>query len=91
MRLLPGCQRYVPLTLRAGNGYARLSWRILRPSPRAKGATMASSPGGTSPSLRLRRGLPADAEACGRICYDAFRAIAERHGFPPDFPSPPTR
>lgn len=62
--------------------------RILRPSPRAKGATMASSPGGTSPSLRLRRGLPADAEACGRICYDAFRAIAERHGFPPDFPSP---
>ena len=49
---------------------------------------MASSPGGTSPSLRLRRGLPADAEACGRICYDAFRAIAERHGFPPDFPSP---
>lgn len=49
---------------------------------------MASSPGGTSPSLGLRRGLPADAEACGRICYDAFRAIAERHGFPPDFPSP---
>ena len=49
---------------------------------------MATSPGGTSPSLGLRRGLPADAEACGRICYDAFRAIAERHGFPPDFPSP---
>lgn len=49
---------------------------------------MATSPGGTSPSLGLRRGLPADAEACGRICYAALRAIAERHGFPPDFPSP---
>ena len=49
---------------------------------------MATSPSGTSPSLVLRRGLPADAEACGRICHDAFRAIAERHGFPPDFASP---
>jgi GNAT superfamily N-acetyltransferase len=31
-----------------------------------------------------------DAEACGRICYEAFRAIAEHHGFPPDFPAPET-
>ena len=38
--------------------------------------------------LTLRQGTPADAEPCGRICYEAFRAIAERHGFPPDFPSP---
>ena len=49
---------------------------------------MATTKGGTSPSLVLRSGAPADAEACGRICHDAFRAIAERHGFPPDFPSP---
>src|SRR5688500_15438853 len=37
--------------------------------------------------LRLRTPTPADAAAAGRICHDAFRAIAERHGFPPDFPS----
>ena len=48
---------------------------------------MARTPGGTSPSPRLRRGLPADAEACGRICYDAFCAIADQHDFPHDFPS----
>jgi hypothetical protein len=28
-----------------------------------------------------------DAEASGRIIYRAFRDFAERHGFPPDFPS----
>jgi predicted N-acetyltransferase YhbS len=36
----------------------------------------------------LRPGRPADAEACGAICYRAFHAIAERHGFPPDLDSP---
>ncbi len=35
----------------------------------------------------LRRGTPADAQACGRIDYEAFRAVAESHKFPPDFPS----
>jgi predicted N-acetyltransferase YhbS len=39
-------------------------------------------------TLTLREGTPADAEACGRICYQAFKAIAEQHNFPPDFPSP---
>lgn len=29
-----------------------------------------------------------DAPEAGRVCYEAFRSIAERHGFPPDFPSP---
>jgi len=29
----------------------------------------------------------ADAEACGRICYDGFRAVNERHGHAPIFPS----
>lgn len=35
----------------------------------------------------LRPGRPGDADECGRICYEAFRAIAHAHGFPPDFPS----
>ena len=39
-------------------------------------------------NLTLRPGSPADAERCGTICYEAFKAIADRHGFPPDFPSP---
>jgi predicted N-acetyltransferase YhbS len=39
-------------------------------------------------SVVLRPGEPGDADACGRICYEAFRSLAERHGFPPDFPSP---
>lgn len=28
-----------------------------------------------------------DVETCGRICYEAFRDISERHGFRPDFPN----
>jgi predicted N-acetyltransferase YhbS len=36
---------------------------------------------------RLRPGSLADAKACGRICYEAFGAIASQHNFPPDFPS----
>ncbi len=35
----------------------------------------------------FRPGTPADAQACGQIGYEAFKAIAEQHGFPPDFPS----
>jgi GNAT superfamily N-acetyltransferase len=37
-------------------------------------------------SLVLRDATPADADACGRICYEAFKAIADEHNFPPDFP-----
>jgi predicted N-acetyltransferase YhbS len=40
-----------------------------------------------SEALRLRPGSPADTQPAGAICYEAFRAIAEEHGFPPDFPS----
>ncbi len=36
----------------------------------------------------FRAGTVDDAKACGAICYEAFRAIAEQHSFPPDFPSP---
>jgi predicted N-acetyltransferase YhbS len=38
-------------------------------------------------NLVLRPGRPADAAECGRICYEAFKTIAEAHSFPPDFPS----
>jgi predicted N-acetyltransferase YhbS len=38
--------------------------------------------------VAIRPGRQEDAEACGRICYEAFRAIAQRHGFPADFPTP---
>lgn len=37
-------------------------------------------------ALVLRPIEPGDVAAAGAICHDAFRAIAERHNFPPDFP-----
>ena len=41
-----------------------------------------------SENIKLRSGTPADAEICGRICYNAFKTISEAHGFVPDFPAP---
>jgi predicted N-acetyltransferase YhbS len=38
-------------------------------------------------NLILRPGRPGDAEACGRICFEAFKAISSEHNFPWDFPS----
>jgi predicted N-acetyltransferase YhbS len=38
-------------------------------------------------NVTLRPGTAADAERCGEICYHAFKAVAEQHNFPPDFPS----
>jgi predicted N-acetyltransferase YhbS len=38
-------------------------------------------------SVRLRNAEPTDAAVLGDICYRAFKAIAEAHGFPPDLPS----
>lgn len=38
--------------------------------------------------LTLRPGRPEDAPLCGTICYEAFKAIAEQHNFPPGYPSP---
>lgn len=35
----------------------------------------------------IREAISSDIEACGRLIYEAFRSIAERHNFPPDFPS----
>ena len=37
--------------------------------------------------ISIREGTPEDAEICGRICYNAFKAISEAHGFAPDFPA----
>lgn len=37
--------------------------------------------------IRIRPATPDDAEECGRIIYEAFKGIAERHNFRPDFPS----
>jgi GNAT superfamily N-acetyltransferase len=37
--------------------------------------------------LELRGGRIEDAERGGEICYQAFKTIADRHDFPPDFPS----
>ena len=39
-------------------------------------------------TVTIRRAKPSDALECGRICYEAFRQINVRHGFPPDFPNP---
>lgn len=36
----------------------------------------------------FRQGAVDDAHRCGLIAYEAFKAIAELHNFPPDFPSP---
>ena len=37
--------------------------------------------------VTFRSGIAADAPACGRIGYEAFKTIAEQHNFPPDFSS----
>jgi predicted N-acetyltransferase YhbS len=37
--------------------------------------------------IKLRPGTPADADVCGRICYEAFATITAAHGVPRDFPS----
>ncbi len=39
-------------------------------------------------TIQIRPMKQEDVERCGRICYAAFRDIAERHNFRPDFPTP---
>jgi predicted N-acetyltransferase YhbS len=39
------------------------------------------------PPATLRPATAADAAVCGRICFEAFSAIAAQHNFPSDFPS----
>jgi predicted N-acetyltransferase YhbS len=38
-------------------------------------------------NVQIRALKEEDVQTCGRICYEAFKSIAERHNFPPDFPS----
>jgi predicted N-acetyltransferase YhbS len=38
-------------------------------------------------NVQIRQATPEDAKECGRICHDAFAAIANYHRFPSDFPS----
>jgi ribosomal protein S18 acetylase RimI-like enzyme len=48
---------------------------------------MGIDPASASTEFVLRPATPADAEACGRICYEGSKALNERHGFPPNYPS----
>jgi len=38
-------------------------------------------------NINIRPIAAADLQACGRICYEGFKIVNERHGFPPQFPS----
>ncbi len=42
---------------------------------------------GSSMVANIRKATPRDAVSCGRIMYEAFKTVADRHGFAPDFPS----
>ena len=37
--------------------------------------------------IALRTASAEDARAGGRVLYEAFKSLADQHGFPPDFPS----
>jgi predicted N-acetyltransferase YhbS len=45
-----------------------------------------SAPRG-APGITLRSGKPDDVPGCASVCFDAFGALAAKHGFPSDFPS----
>lgn len=60
-------------------------------SPPAGKRTLAAPsapPAANDAEVRIREGRPADAEAGGRVFYQAFAAIASRHNFPIEMPSP---
>jgi len=38
-------------------------------------------------SLLIRKAIPADAEVCGKICFEAFGTLANHHNFPRDLPN----
>ena len=46
-----------------------------------------TAPGSAGTPIALREAVASDWRECGRICHDAFAALAHRHGFPPDFPT----
>ena len=67
--------------LRDGGALRGLPKRTICPPLRALGT------GGEAVDVKLRRGTPDDAVECGRICFEAFAALARGHSFLPDFPS----
>jgi GNAT superfamily N-acetyltransferase len=50
------------------------------------GQSQARSP--SEASRVIRRATPADAEVCGKICFQAFTTLSSHHNFLPDFPNP---
>jgi GNAT superfamily N-acetyltransferase len=44
------------------------------------------SPANSADEVDVRKAQPGDASVCGEICYSAFSAINQNHGFPCDFP-----
>lgn len=51
---------------------------------------MAGQSQALNPSDRvplIRRAVPSDAAVCGKICFEAFGTLANRHNFPPDLPN----
>ena len=48
---------------------------------------MSADEASASMDTVLRPATSADAEACGLICYKGFKALNERHGFPPNYAS----
>jgi predicted N-acetyltransferase YhbS len=55
--------------------------------PRGRIAQARARQGDETMTVKLRPGVPDDAEVCGRICFEAFGSISSAHGFPTDFPS----
>jgi predicted N-acetyltransferase YhbS len=51
-------------------------------------ATQQQGQSAENQSVVIRRATPADATVCGRICFDAFATLANKHNFPADFPDP---
>ena len=47
---------------------------------------MSTEPRQAVEEVTIRRARPEDAQACGRICYEAFHKINIDQGFPPDLP-----
>lgn len=45
-------------------------------------------PSGQESKVTVRTASVEDATVCGKICYDAFFTISQRHGFPCDLPGP---
>lgn len=74
---------------RWGTVVQRPSTESSDPGTPEAGAVRAGHDDGSSPpaGVRIRPVEPRDAEACGRILYEAFATLAAEHGFPPDFES----